>query len=195
MGLGLGLGLGLGSVGLGSCSNAAACVHLVARILHLLGRRLLLAARHLLPLLPLLPLLHRGHLLCIHALHTCMVKAAESATLEAASLGTRGTDWVPSGPASNPWDYRAAQSRQARYAGAELGHCQSEVGGGGASNHAGLPCSCPICPICPICPMCPICPICPIWPNWLMSMPGMESGMPGCAYMACSCAWSGLRLG
>ena len=40
-------------------------------------------------------------------------KAVESAALEAASSRTRGSGWAPSGPASS-WEYRAAQSRQAR---------------------------------------------------------------------------------
>ena len=54
-------------------------------------------------------------------------KAAESATVAAASSSTRGSGWVPSGVPS-PWECRAAQSRQARLAvGAELGHCQGST--------------------------------------------------------------------
>eukprot|EP00964_Phaeocystis_antarctica_P039296 scaffold22481_cov49-Phaeocystis_antarctica.AAC.1 len=40
-------------------------------------------------------------------------KAGTSAGLEAASSSSRGSGWAPRGPAS-PWEYRAAQSRQAR---------------------------------------------------------------------------------
>ena len=48
---------------------------------------------------------------------SCMEKhgqtAVKSRALEAASSSTRGSGWAPRGPAS-PWEYQAAQSRQAR---------------------------------------------------------------------------------
>ena len=36
------------------------------------------------------------------------------ATMEAATPSTRGSGWAPRGPALSPWEWRAAQSRQAR---------------------------------------------------------------------------------
>ena len=64
-------------------------------------------------------------------------QAVESAATGAAGSSTRGSGWAPRGPASS-WEYRAAQSRQAR----ALERRRSRAGApprGGHFEHAAVP--------------------------------------------------------